>query len=289
MALPSCEARTPSPPMFRDGDHLSCDIQKPSATPRLVFLQGERGLQSLNRGWRTPDPSPAPGLPKCAASYPFIVDTGLQCNLDRHDGADHDVHNLKKHVSGRSRRESSMSTIPNNSRSISVESRYNELTSIRTPSPSQERHGNKLPVPAYQVYCVPCAPSASVFESKGSDVDTCVEELQQKIVTDDVLPDVLPVKPTAPFQISMGSKGHPYSCADACKFAAKTRGCKDGADCDHCHLCKWFSATAIRNYRGRLLKDQKPRRGKEQNPDPSDVKPAYRRSRTGGHGKARTE
>lgn len=294
MAFPACltsQARTPSPPMFRDDDHLSCDIQKPYA-PRVVFLQGERGLQSLNRGWRTPDPSPAPGLPKCAASYPCIVDTGLQCNLDRHDGADDNVHNLKKHFSPRSRRESSLSTIPNNSRSISVESRYNELRSIRTPSPSPERHGK--PVPAYQVYCVPCAPSTSVLI--GSHTDGYVEELQQGIVKDDVLPDAVRVNTTAPFQISMGSKGHPYSCADACKFAAKARGCKDGADCDHCHLCKWFSAAAIRNYRGQLLKDQKPRRGKEQNQEPSgsvrvdsDVKPAYRRSRTGGHGKARTD
>jgi len=39
--------------------------------------------------------------------------------------------------------------------------------------------------------------------------------------------------------VSKGSVGHPYSCAEACKYAKKQRGCKDGASCDHCHLCDW--------------------------------------------------
>jgi len=39
--------------------------------------------------------------------------------------------------------------------------------------------------------------------------------------------------------VSMGSVGHPSSCNEACKFAKKKRGCKDGASCDHCHLCDW--------------------------------------------------
>lgn len=45
--------------------------------------------------------------------------------------------------------------------------------------------------------------------------------------------------PPAPFQTSVGSVGHPYTCAQACKYAQKPRGCKDGADCTHCHHCKW--------------------------------------------------
>lgn len=38
---------------------------------------------------------------------------------------------------------------------------------------------------------------------------------------------------------SVGSIGHPVMCADACKFHAKPRGCKDGAMCVRCHLCHW--------------------------------------------------
>jgi len=40
---------------------------------------------------------------------------------------------------------------------------------------------------------------------------------------------------------SKGSRGHPYSCASACKYIKKTRGCKDGADCNRCHLCAFHN------------------------------------------------
>eukprot|EP00931_Biecheleriopsis_adriatica_P119344 TRINITY_DN94581_c0_g1_i1.p1 TRINITY_DN94581_c0_g1~~TRINITY_DN94581_c0_g1_i1.p1 ORF type:complete len:216 (-),score=30.37 TRINITY_DN94581_c0_g1_i1:166-813(-) len=39
--------------------------------------------------------------------------------------------------------------------------------------------------------------------------------------------------------VSVGSEGHPVSCADPCKFVGKARGCKDGVLCSHCHLCRW--------------------------------------------------
>jgi len=39
--------------------------------------------------------------------------------------------------------------------------------------------------------------------------------------------------------VSKGSIGHPFSCAKACKYAKKKKGCKDGDLCDHCHLCDW--------------------------------------------------
>jgi len=37
--------------------------------------------------------------------------------------------------------------------------------------------------------------------------------------------------------LSRGSVGHPFTCAEFCKYAKKARGCKDGANCDRCHLC----------------------------------------------------
>jgi hypothetical protein len=39
--------------------------------------------------------------------------------------------------------------------------------------------------------------------------------------------------------VSAGSENHPVSCAAPCKFAAKSRGCKDGANCSFCHICVW--------------------------------------------------
>ncbi|CAE7546460.1 unnamed protein product [Symbiodinium natans] len=38
---------------------------------------------------------------------------------------------------------------------------------------------------------------------------------------------------------SVGSLGHPYSCAQACKYIGKAKGCKDGTNCPNCHLCRW--------------------------------------------------
>lgn len=56
-------------------------------------------------------------------------------------------------------------------------------------------------------------------------------------------PKAYPKPQDAPRQMpwcsSLGSMGHPYSCAAACKYAMKANGCKDGAMCDHCHLCRW--------------------------------------------------
>jgi len=36
---------------------------------------------------------------------------------------------------------------------------------------------------------------------------------------------------------SKGSIGHPDCCAEACKYHKKAKGCKDGLDCDRCHIC----------------------------------------------------
>jgi len=41
---------------------------------------------------------------------------------------------------------------------------------------------------------------------------------------------------------SVGSVGHPLTCAPACKYVRKTRGCKDGAECSHCHFCVWHNS-----------------------------------------------
>eukprot|EP00931_Biecheleriopsis_adriatica_P026604 TRINITY_DN16172_c0_g1_i1.p1 TRINITY_DN16172_c0_g1~~TRINITY_DN16172_c0_g1_i1.p1 ORF type:complete len:226 (-),score=41.31 TRINITY_DN16172_c0_g1_i1:38-715(-) len=60
------------------------------------------------------------------------------------------------------------------------------------------------------------------------------EELNTRIPWADVLDD------DAGFQtLSRGSAGHPYTCNEPCKYARKSRGCKEGINCDHCHACEW--------------------------------------------------
>eukprot|EP00929_Paragymnodinium_shiwhaense_P015565 TRINITY_DN123676_c0_g1_i1.p1 TRINITY_DN123676_c0_g1~~TRINITY_DN123676_c0_g1_i1.p1 ORF type:complete len:229 (+),score=22.37 TRINITY_DN123676_c0_g1_i1:90-776(+) len=45
---------------------------------------------------------------------------------------------------------------------------------------------------------------------------------------------------------SLGSAGHPWSCALPCKFVMRTRSCKDGVQCTRCHLCKWTKGSERR-------------------------------------------
>lgn len=55
--------------------------------------------------------------------------------------------------------------------------------------------------------------------------------------------ETAPEMPAAIFErvavLSRGSKGHPDNCAPPCKYFKKKRGCKDGANCNHCHICTW--------------------------------------------------
>lgn len=39
-----------------------------------------------------------------------------------------------------------------------------------------------------------------------------------------------------------GSAGHPFTCAQPCKFVGTRRGCKDGDRCARCHQCPWRRA-----------------------------------------------
>jgi hypothetical protein len=54
--------------------------------------------------------------------------------------------------------------------------------------------------------------------------------------------------PTGPVKTSMqqaapapstGSMGHPFSCGESCKYFRRKGGCRDGINCQKCHLCYW--------------------------------------------------
>jgi len=40
-------------------------------------------------------------------------------------------------------------------------------------------------------------------------------------------------------QFSVGSAGHPHSCAAACRYVKRRGGCREGIHCTKCHLCFW--------------------------------------------------
>jgi hypothetical protein len=199
-----------------------------STSVRLIYVEAARGLRSLQRGWRTPDPSPMPGLSKCAAAYPCLALENLTDSSTAQGYSDEHSWAMSS-----SRRELSVSTISDRDPPHAVfgESGSNVSlhTAIRTPSPSPDRLYGQSCVSFNQALCLPCEAAPKVSSN--------AKDLRQAAA-----------KQMVPFQVSAGTLGHPYSCADACKFVGKTRGCKDGAECDHCHLCKWYSPTAVRNY-----------------------------------------
>eukprot|EP00443_Scrippsiella_acuminata_P030544 CAMPEP_0115228152 /NCGR_PEP_ID=MMETSP0270-20121206/31521_1 /TAXON_ID=71861 /ORGANISM="Scrippsiella trochoidea, Strain CCMP3099" /LENGTH=379 /DNA_ID=CAMNT_0002642641 /DNA_START=69 /DNA_END=1208 /DNA_ORIENTATION=+ len=41
------------------------------------------------------------------------------------------------------------------------------------------------------------------------------------------------------FLTSVGSIGHPDGCSGPCRFAHTKKGCRNGAQCTHCHHCVW--------------------------------------------------
>lgn len=50
---------------------------------------------------------------------------------------------------------------------------------------------------------------------------------------------VLNMSSTSVLNMSIGTRGHPQTCGPPCRFVKRKAGCKDGAQCPHCHLCFW--------------------------------------------------
>lgn len=106
---------------------------------------------------------------------------------------------------------------------------------VRTPSPDMSYYGRRgYPPPppsllmpmsfAPQPYVVP-----TICTRQSSHNGSCDLACQ-----DDAAP-------------SVGSRGHPHRCNKPCKYFMKARGCKDGANCDRCHLCTWVKESKSRH------------------------------------------
>jgi len=199
----SCQSDCSEP----DEDQASTPREKYFENPRLQ--DEERGVPSLHRGWRTPDPSPLRNegepLPRCKPAMwvaDAVPDEALRGSQIR-----------------------DCNPAPFSTGATSAWSR------IRTPSPevayrpSEERRAQEAIVHAQlQFHDVPV--TENNFESQ-QVMFACIP-----CDIDGMLP-------------SKGSLGHPNSCGEACKYACKPRGCKDGLACDRCHLCDWKRKPAV--------------------------------------------
>lgn len=177
-----------------------------------VRLQDEeRGVPSLHRGWRTPDPSPSRNegepLPRCKPAM-WVADAVPE-----------------EAVRGRSSTCSTFAPVailstrdcspaPSSTEAPSAWSR------IRTPSPEVSYRPSEEAIVHAQLPVYGLSVIDSDFESQ-QVMFACIP-----CHMDGMLP-------------SKGSLGHPYTCGEACKYASKPRGCKDGLACDRCHLCDW--------------------------------------------------
>ncbi|CAE7436366.1 unnamed protein product [Symbiodinium natans] len=228
--------------LFPDGESTTDGCATPSERSsakgpnmKLVFGLLERGLPSLQRGYRTPDPSPTrTGLPKCAAYKEFMEEDNsepLPVCAER----------------GRT---------PAKEKDRSPSPTQQPWFRLQTPSPEP----TPLPMPAMPEDFLQQFLRPQPRKDLWADMEDASD------AEDDMPAGAKTMQ--HPLCISIGSEGHPFSCGPACKYASKGKGCKDGANCDHCHLCKWKKPVAApgsnpsRQNRGR--QHARARRSKQQ-------------------------
>lgn len=236
---------------------------------RLVFGQMPRGVPVLHRGWRTPDPSPtrsAAGLPGCGVKLMLMVTGPCREAEKRAISPGERGHKIRFSRTPSPPTAADLSDLPSGQCTP-------DFHAWRAASLAQ--HGDGFQEDGSDsLTASPAAPwksggTANVVD--GAAGDGLQDALQQQapeagegaaqgapamglqpaalggffawIVPMAQVPVPPPVAyPFAgegpqPCPPSRGSVGHPHCCAEFCKFAKKPRGCKDGAECDHCHLC----------------------------------------------------
>lgn len=124
------------------------------------------------------------------------------------------------------------------------------MESLAQPPPSHDLfHGSEVEPPAPYVWAgnPPCRTSPQMLGSTWHEPSPPPASSPQLCASFGASPKCRPngkkkvahITSGAPPVFSTGTVGHPRHCAEACKYYAKKRGCKDGAACDHCHLCVW--------------------------------------------------
>jgi len=217
------------------------------------FFEPQRGVPMLSRGWRTPDPLPtcdAAGLPRCAPQeiYYDIVQNAHdeEQKTPRHG---HDTSTTQAHTpSSPSMR---IETLPVPEEELEpTEATVQQSHSLSSDAATAEQYissassGNAADdIYALQIpMCSPCFPVFMIPILMAGDVPGTIPE----------------TKGCDPAMVSAGSAGHPYTCAEPCKYMTKKRGCKDSAKCDHCHLCVW------KPVHGRKNKPRPPKKDRRQ-------------------------
>mmetsp|Transcript_81898 Transcript_81898/g.211002 ORF Transcript_81898/g.211002 Transcript_81898/m.211002 type:complete len:323 (+) Transcript_81898:47-1015(+) len=207
----------------------------------LVFGKEDRGLPSLDRGWRTPDPSPSRGR------------------------------SLLRKVCEKEEEEEEVEV--NGGASTTADETAPELPRggrLRTPSPEPSNRycfpcdghsalaaaGPQSPYPPAAALGAAALPTPGSVGHPHSCAMACKYKASSRGCKDGFACDHChlckwkrPTRGMAMSELShrggsmsvewpsRGSSGHPRQCAAACKYVRKKHGCRDGADCPQCHLC----------------------------------------------------
>mmetsp|Transcript_155550 Transcript_155550/g.270616 ORF Transcript_155550/g.270616 Transcript_155550/m.270616 type:complete len:233 (-) Transcript_155550:144-842(-) len=227
-------------------------------TARLFFRESERELPSLRRGWRTPDPSPtrdAAGLPGCriklGIAEPNVEDDSSRgsstaattCWTSRTPSPPVTRQEfVAKQVPSRvrwddipveedmptPRMQTSYSSPPPCLPSKSLNTNFN----VEVPEDGLQANTSMMPPGFFwgQQFVVPMPQGANYQETYAWAGDMAGENMMRQ--EQETCGEY--------FAPSAGSIGHPFTCAEPCKYVRKkNRGCKDGAVCNRCHLCEW--------------------------------------------------
>lgn len=203
-----------------------------------------RGAPALSRAWCTPEPSPTPpDLPSCTSFT--IKDAGPAYFPD-----------VKQHIGSVRRNSPFCLDAPRRLHAFQRQAWLPARTPSRTPSPStvDPQIAEFLGLELMLKPGMKGEPESQGREERPSEETSRASLNVGRPKTSTVgfmsrLKGGAAVQPTAPPPpppcdssciTSVGSVGHPYSCAVACKFAGKaSRPCKDGAACARCHHCVW--------------------------------------------------
>lgn len=218
---------------------------------RLVFGESARGVPLLSRGWRTPDPSPtrsAAGLPCCRPApmfgrrWPGPEQPEDESVTPRQRGRDARPERKMSHT---------ISRTPSPTASPALGSP--RKVSCGAPRRPEGRTAlGELLLPLGRSAVPPLLPTLLPRGAPGGqDTPPSGSSGAAQSLSPIAHPGFLAWVAPVPLPLyspevlgaahlcapSFGSVGHPHACAEFCKYAKKPRGCKDGASCDHCHLC----------------------------------------------------
>ncbi|CAK9057833.1 unnamed protein product [Durusdinium trenchii] len=183
-----------------DGSKTPSDQEHPASISnmKLVFGLLERGLPSLHRGYRTPDPSPTrTGLPKCSR---FASSLGGAYQ----EFVEEDVNETQVPFTQRGRQPATKKD--------------------RSPSPSAPWLRLQTPSPEPAALPMPILPQEFIMQQVKPPVELRKTYWADMVDGGDETPtgeDDGSKTMQHPLCISFGSQGHPFSCGPACKYASK--------------------------------------------------------------------